>query len=91
MNRAMTVVVMVAAVCTVGQAADPCDPCEAVYTLHHGTVVVDGDLGEWEHATWYELDQLYYGEVNDVVEAKFAVQWNDATDKVYAAVMVHDL
>ena len=65
-----------------------------VYTIPHGTITVDGDLSEWDNAIWLDLDQDYYGEngeANDVLEAKFALQWNSTTNKVYAAVKVHDM
>jgi hypothetical protein len=60
-------------------------------TIPRGTVVVDGNLSEWsEGVEWVRLDKIYYGSPNDVVEAWFALRWNDDANKVYAAVIAYD-
>ena len=68
-----------------------CELLDEVHTIPHGTITVDGNLSEWDDVIWLDLDQDYYGEANDVPEAKFALQWNATTGKVYAAVKVRDL
>jgi hypothetical protein len=56
-----------------------------------GSVVVDGDLGDWPGSVdWRELDKVYWSNPNDVTEARFALQWDANTNKVYAAVIVND-
>jgi hypothetical protein len=56
-----------------------------------GSVVVDGDLSDWPGSVqWIELDKVYWGNPNDVSGARFALQWDAATDKIYAAVVVND-
>ena len=60
------------------------DPC----------VVVDGFLDDWVDAEWIALSDVYFGEPldigNQLNDAKFALKWDDGTDKVYAAVVVED-
>ncbi|MBW8041858.1 MAG: hypothetical protein FVQ85_17920 [Planctomycetes bacterium] len=59
--------------------------------IPRGSVVVDGDLSDWPPSVeWIELDEVYLGNPNDVSEARFALQWDEATGKVYAAVVVND-
>ena len=71
-----------------------CQQLDNVYAIPAGTVSVDGSLTEWADATWFTLDEVYYGEPNDIgtglEDAKFAVKWNGDTDKVYVAVVVDD-
>ncbi|MHC4110088.1 MAG: LamG domain-containing protein [Planctomycetota bacterium] len=56
-----------------------------------GSVVVDGNLGDWpEGVEWRELDKVYYANPDDVSKARFALQWDDVTDKVYAIVVIND-
>ena len=62
----------------------------ASFNMPHGTVVVDGDLGEWTDVEWVLLDQVYDGDPNDIIEAKFAARWNDAANKLYVAAVVDD-
>ena len=61
-----------------------------VYAILPGTVTVDADLSEWTDAVWFDLDQVYHGNPNDVVSARFALKWNEDTDRIYAAVVVDD-
>jgi hypothetical protein len=66
-------------------------PYETLKQIPRGSVVVDGDLSDWPGSVeWIELDKVYAGSPNDVSEARFALQWDDTTDKVYAAVVVND-
>ncbi|MHC4095446.1 MAG: right-handed parallel beta-helix repeat-containing protein [Planctomycetota bacterium] len=59
--------------------------------IPRGSVVVDGDLSDWpESVEWIKLDKVYYGSPNDLTEARFALQWDANTNKVYAAVIVND-
>jgi len=59
--------------------------------IPRGSVVVDGDLGDWPGSVeLIVLDKVYTGSPNDVADARFALQWDDATNKVYAAVVVND-
>ena len=69
-----------------------CDQLSRDYTVDHGMVSVDGNLAEWDTATWIDLDQMYHGEPCDVGRdgAKFALQWNADSDKVYFAITVED-
>ena len=57
-------------------------------------ITVDAALTEWADATWYDMSVVYYGEPNDlgtaVGDVKFAVKWDDAANKVCAAVQVAD-
>ncbi len=54
-------------------------------------VVVDGNLSEWSgNIQWMDLDKICSGNPNDVNEAKFALQWDPNTNKIYAAVIVED-
>jgi hypothetical protein len=56
-----------------------------------GSVVVDGDLSDWPGSVeWIELDKVYDGSPSDLIEARFALQWDANTNKVYAAVVVND-
>ena len=71
------------------------DGCAAVeestqYVILSDTITVDGDLSDWADATWFDLDKVYAYDPCDIVEAKFAVKWNETTNKVYAAVVVDD-
>ncbi len=60
--------------------------------IPRGTVVVDGSLDEWsDNIKWIDLDKIYYGNPDDVNEAKFALQWDPNTNKIYAAVIVDDI
>lgn len=59
--------------------------------IPRGSVVVDADLSDWPGSVeWIDLDKVYYGSPNDVSEARFALQWDDETNKVYAAVVLND-
>jgi hypothetical protein len=61
------------------------------YTIPRGSVVVDGDISEWsENVEWIALDKVYYGSPNDVGEARFALKWDEDTNKIYVAVIVED-
>jgi hypothetical protein len=61
------------------------------YTIPRGKVVVDGDISEWsENVEWMALDKVYYGSPNDVGEARFALKWDESTNKIYVAVVVED-
>ena len=65
-------------------------------TIPRGTAVVDGDLSEWGSQTeWYKMNPCssadhWWGSPADVTEAKFAIRWNETTDKIYIAVVVED-
>ena len=75
--------------CTIpGQAG--CDELEPTAVIPAGTATVDADLSDWSDATWISLNELYAGAPNDINEAKFAVRWDGATDKIYVAVVVDD-
>jgi hypothetical protein len=59
--------------------------------IPRGSVVVDGDLSDWPGTVeWIELDKIYWGSSDDVMDARFALQWDAATNKVYAVVVVND-
>jgi hypothetical protein len=61
------------------------------HQIPRGSVVVDGDLGDWQGSVeWKELDEVYWGNPNDVSGARFALQWDANTNKVYAVVVVND-
>jgi hypothetical protein len=65
--------------------------CREHYMMARGTVVVDGNLSEWDEAVgWVALDKVYSGEPNDLNEAKFCLRWNPDANKVYVAVVVQD-
>jgi len=56
-----------------------------------GTASVDGDISEWNgNVEWIPLDQVYYGDPNDVTEAKMSLRWNEETGKIYAVVVITD-
>ncbi len=60
-------------------------------TIPRGSVTVDGDLSDWaEDAPWVAMDEIYYGEPCDVNSAKFALCWDEESNKIYAAVVVAD-
>jgi hypothetical protein len=59
-------------------------------TIRQGRVIVDGDLSEWQGVEWIRLDNIYDGHPDDVNSAKFALFWNEDTNKIYAAVVVND-
>jgi hypothetical protein len=63
---------------------------EVSRNIRHGYVFVDGDLSEWSESDWIPFDKVYYGSPNDVNAAKFALKWNEDTNKIYAAVVVND-
>jgi len=66
-------------------------PYGTSHQIPKGSVVVDGDLSDWPASVeWRELDKVYWGNPNDVSVARFALQWDDVIDKVYAAVVVND-
>jgi len=59
--------------------------------IPRGSVAVDGDLSDWpESVVWRELDKIYYGNPDDVIDARFALQWDAAANKVYAVVVIND-
>jgi hypothetical protein len=59
--------------------------------IPRGSVVVDGDFNDWpEDVEWQELDEVYWGNPNDVSGARFALQWDANKNKIYAAVVVND-
>ena len=60
--------------------------------IPHGQISVDGDLSEWtDVAFWYALNKPYDLQVpEDIDFARFALCWNEDTDKVYVAVVVRD-
>jgi hypothetical protein len=69
--------------------------CQPVRTIEAGTATVDADLGDWTNAHWIPLNQIYFQNpaedgVPDVSEAKFALRWDAASDKIYCAVVVED-
>ena len=56
-----------------------------------GTAVVDGSIADWSNQVeWVPLDKVYYGTPTDVNGAKMALRWSEATNKIYAAVVVPD-
>jgi hypothetical protein len=64
-------------------------------TIPSGTVTVDGNLSDWNGATWASLDQTYdisgssVAALNaDIPEAYYAAKWQ--ANKVYIAVKVRD-
>jgi hypothetical protein len=60
--------------------------------IPRGSIVVDGDLSDWPGSVeWIELDKVYDSSPNDLTEARFALQWDANTNKVYAAVIVNDI
>lgn len=70
---------------------DPhCDYDRPEYMIPQGVAVVDGDLSEWDDVDWIALDEPYHQTADDISEAKFSVRWDSATNKIYAAVVVHD-
>ena len=79
--------------CTVPDQAG-CQQFANTYVISHDTVLVDANLAEWADADWIALDKIYNGEPNDIgptaEDAKFALKWNETTDKVYAAVVIDD-
>jgi hypothetical protein len=60
-------------------------------TIRRGSVVVDGNLGDWPAGLeWVPLDKVYYGSPNDLGPAWFALQWDVDANKVYVAVIAYD-
>jgi hypothetical protein len=57
-----------------------------------GGITVNGDLSDWPSGSeWIPLDQRYAGSGTlDVVNPRFSVRWDDASDKIYLAVIVDD-
>jgi len=68
--------------------------CESVIpsmTIIPGSAVVDGYLDEWaDHPEWISLDKVYFRNPADITEARFAVRWDQQTDRAYLAVIVDD-
>jgi len=62
-------------------------------SIRRGEVTVDGTVGdsEWANADWIPLDIIYYQHPNDITQAIFALQWNEDTNNIYAAIVVEDL
>jgi len=58
--------------------------------IPQGSVTVDGDISEWTASIWWPLDIAYWRSPTDVPSARFALKWNDTTQKVYVAVEVTD-
>lgn len=59
--------------------------------IPQGSVKVDGDLNEWsDNVYWYPLHEVYNGNPSDISRARFALRWNEATNKIYAAVVIKD-
>ena len=60
--------------------------------IPQGNVNVDGDLSEWSNNVyWHPLNMVYHGQPTDIETARFALRWNETTNKIYAAVVVKDL
>lgn len=58
--------------------------------IPQGIVTVDANLSDWTDAIWQPLDIVYYGSPTDVSSARFALKWNEVTQKVYMVVEVTD-
>jgi len=67
-------------------------PTYSIAPVPVGGITVNGSLSEWPaDSEWIYLTKLYYGDYPyDVKEAKMSLRWDDATDKIYAAVIVDD-
>ena len=63
-----------------------------IYNLARGNVTVDGVIqsGEWDHANWMDLDQVYHGDPVDLSNASWAALWNEAENVLYIAVVGTD-
>jgi len=60
-------------------------------TIPPANITVDGDLVDWTgHIEWIPLDKTYFGQPDDILNAKFALRWNRHAGKIYAAVIVDD-
>jgi hypothetical protein len=65
----------------------------AGHVIPAGVVTVDGNLNDWADAIWMPLTVNYAtgeGTTCDVTNAVFALKWNAATGKIYAAVKLND-
>ena len=59
--------------------------------IPRGQVSVDGRDDEWGNAIWMPLGVVYYKNPEDVEMARFAVRWDESTQKIYVVVVVEDL
>ena len=61
------------------------------HIIPKGIVVVDGDISEWSSGVvWEPLGKIYSGHPDDISEARFALRWDNETNKIYVAVVVYD-
>ena len=63
-----------------------------IYDMARGNVTVDGVIspGEWDHAYWMDMDQVYYGNPVDLGDASWAALWNETENAIYVAVVGTD-
>jgi hypothetical protein len=67
-----------------------CD-CSTQKQIPRGVVTVDGNLNEWSgNVCWYPLNMVYDATPTDIKTARFALRWNETTNKIYAAIVVDD-
>jgi hypothetical protein len=62
------------------------------YYIPVGDPCIDGVIspGEWDHANWLDLDQVYYGDARDLSDAKWAAMWSPETNRIYVVVQGRD-
>ena len=58
------------------------------FSIPPGQPAIDGVIsgGEWDSATWIDMDTVYYGSPADLSEAKWAAMWSPATNLVYVVI-----
>ena len=65
-------------------------PPEVFYMPHCYGHAVDGLLGDWTDPCWIDLDQIYAGDPNDLLSAKYTVCWDPCEDLFFSAIKVVD-
>jgi len=58
------------------------------YYIPVGDPCIDGVIspGEWDHANWLDLDEVYNGDPRDLSDARWAAMWSPETNRIYVAV-----
>jgi len=58
------------------------------FNITTGQPTIDGIIGtgEWDSATWIDMDTVYTGSVPDLSEAKWAAMWSPGTNLVYVVI-----
>ncbi len=76
-----------------GDDCEKTDSATPTYTIAKATsgITVDGNTSDWPiDIEWIQMDDIYAGNPSDLTSAKWAMLWDDTTNKIYALVVVED-